>query len=81
MLPKALKNCPNWKISPNLVTLVEMYEAEGLRLRLTNIWPLLEALVVTQMVERSLLTLEVPGSIPVIGKLYITYNLSAVLKR
>ena len=39
------------------------------------------AVVVDQLVEWSLPTLEVRGSNPVIGKLYISYFLSAVLKR
>ena len=38
-------------------------------------------MVVAQLVEWSLPTLEMPGSNPVNGKLYITYLLSNVLKR
>ena len=38
-------------------------------------------MVVAQLVKWSLPTLEMPGSNPVNGKLYITYLLSNVLKR
>ena len=37
--------------------------------------------VVTQLVERLLPKMEVLGSDPIIGKLYITNTLSTVLKR